>query len=1194
MKTLHIALLALLVTCQGLVGAPTIVSAPQSRALRVGDHLAFVVSATGSGTLSYQWSKDGSNINGATTTSLSLTNIQTTNSGTYTVTINDTSLQPTTAIVTLNVSSGLLHLFPTNLVVLHSGDGVAALAATGNTIYLDQFATNGTYISSVMVPDTGSGALLEGTTLTEVYMSSLSNNRAVVFGGYNTNRPGPTLSTSTATAVPRGIGMINGLGYYSLALSDKNSALNSQKIGGIGSLDGTSFWFADGGTTASIIYSSNGVDTALTTTPAGRFTGAIFNNDFYVNMAGGLFHLAGLPTTGSTAVQVLGSSNPNDFAISPDGLTIYLVDGSNLSTGGGGVQRWDSNGAGGYTKSYTFNSMPSTASGNNGPDGLAVDFSSFTGGGSTGTGAVIYATTGQATTNSLVKIVDNGSGSPTTILFTFGVNQVGRGLRFAPVTDVPSIVAQPTNAIVVSGSTATFSAAGAGSGPLSYQWRKGSAPLSNGGNISGALTTALTISSVSAGDVGSYSIVAINDIGTATSSDATLTLAAADPAVAVNPQDVTVNFGSSAVFSVTPSGTSPFTYQWLKNGGPMSDTGNIAGSASRNLTVNFAACSDVASYSVIVSNSLGTVTSGSAVLSVNDPIIAAQPTAAYAIDGNNAIFTVGAAGTATLTYQWQKNGGNLSDGGNIFGSGTASLTVAAITSADVGSYRVTVGSGCGSNIVSTAAPLVESTAVGIAFAPQPRTVHAGDNASFVVLANGTSPYLYQWSFNGGTVSGATNSYLLIPQAQPGNAGTYSVIVSNLAGTSTSSSATLTVSASPLTLSSNNLVVLRAGDGAGSLAATGNSLFLDQFSTNGEYLNTISIPDSGPSALVGLAGVTDHYLNRSADASAIMIGGFNIAKPYNGAIGTTTAAAVPRGLGMVNAAGSYSLVFSDTDALYNNQTLKTAASLDGISQFWTIGGAGVIYTALGSPDVLITNSPAGRSLIAIFNNDLYTSQTGGLYHYNGLPTTPTTPTKLFTSSNPNDFAMSPDGLTIYVTDGSNIASGGGGIQRWDNNGGTWALSYTYSTPPFTGSGNNGPDGLAVDFSNFSGGGSIGFGAVIYATTGQGTQNNLFQIVDTDGNETPSIFYTFGPNQVGRGIRFGPVPTTVVVKPKLTINVSGTTVTISWADSATGYTLESTPNLPATWNATGLPVTDSNGSNVVTDQIGGTQKYYRLHK
>src|SRR5207248_910098 len=146
---------------------------------------------------------------------------------------------------TLTVSAGLLHLFSTNLVMLRAGDGVAALANSGNTLYLDQIMTNGSYVSSVMMPDSGSTSLIGFNALTDHYMGSSSNSRALLFGGFNVNKPfGSSLSTSTATAAPRGIGTVNGLGYYTLPVSDNNTAFNSGAyIKGVASGDGaTQFW----------------------------------------------------------------------------------------------------------------------------------------------------------------------------------------------------------------------------------------------------------------------------------------------------------------------------------------------------------------------------------------------------------------------------------------------------------------------------------------------------------------------------------------------------------------------------------------------------------------------------------------------------------------------------------------------------------------------------------------------------------------------------------------------------------------------------------------------------------------------------------------------------------------------------------------------------------------------------------------
>ncbi len=80
--------------------------------------------------------------------------------------------------------------------------------------------------------------------------------------------------------------------------------------------------------------------------------------------------------------------------------------------------------------------------------------------------------------------------------------------------------------------------------------------------------------------------------------------------------------------------------------------------------------------------------------------------------------------------------------------------------------------------------------------PTNQTVVAGDTASFSITASGTSPLTYQWSFNGTNINGATNSILTFTNVQPADAGYYSVMVTNLLGSMTSSNAVLTVLAIP--------------------------------------------------------------------------------------------------------------------------------------------------------------------------------------------------------------------------------------------------------------------------------------------------------------------------------------------------------------------------------------------------------------
>src|SRR5439155_15972210 len=88
----------------------------------------------------------------------------------------------------------------------------------------------------------------------------------------------------------------------------------------------------------------------------------------------------------------------------------------------------------------------------------------------------------------------------------------------------PSIIAEPGNQTVLAGSSATFTVVAGGTPPLGYQWRKNGINLVNGGNVAGASSDLLTVSSVTINDASDYSVVVANAYGSVTSSIATLTL----------------------------------------------------------------------------------------------------------------------------------------------------------------------------------------------------------------------------------------------------------------------------------------------------------------------------------------------------------------------------------------------------------------------------------------------------------------------------------------------------------------------------------------------------------------------------------------------------------------------------------------------------------------------------------------------
>jgi len=91
------------------------------------------------------------------------------------------------------------------------------------------------------------------------------------------------------------------------------------------------------------------------------------------------------------------------------------------------------------------------------------------------------------------------------------------------------------------------------------------------------------------------------------------------------------------------------------------------------------------------------------------PSITSQPQDSSVCVGASASFTVAATGTPTLVYQWRKDTVDLSDGGNISGANTPTLTIDPTTAGDSGNYDVVVSNGCGSVTSASRTLAVDST-----------------------------------------------------------------------------------------------------------------------------------------------------------------------------------------------------------------------------------------------------------------------------------------------------------------------------------------------------------------------------------------------------------------------------------------------------------------------------------------------------
>ncbi len=208
----------------------------------------------------------------------------------------------------------------------------------------------------------------------------------------------------------------------------------------------------------------------------------------------------------------------------------------------------------------------------------------------------------------------------------------------------PSLISQPVDQTVTAGQTATFSVTASGTAPLSYQWFK------NGAAIGTATSPTYTTPAETTSDNGArFTVTVSNAAGSVTSAAATLTVTAgaAAPLIVSQPVSQSITAGQTATFSVTASGTAPLSYQWYKNGAA------VGGATSPTYTTPAETTSDNgAQFTVVVSNSVGKVTSTAAALTVNAATFLLSATPASLTFGN---VNTGASSTLAVTLT---NSGN--------------------------------------------------------------------------------------------------------------------------------------------------------------------------------------------------------------------------------------------------------------------------------------------------------------------------------------------------------------------------------------------------------------------------------------------------------------------------------------------------------------------------------------------------------
>ena len=374
----------------------------------------------------------------------------------------------------------------------------------------------------------------------------------------------------------------------------------------------------------------------------------------------------------------------------------------------------------------------------------------------------------------------------------------------------PVINTQPQSQTVNQGTRVTFWVTVSSTTTPTYQWRF------NGANIPAATGTNYIIGSAQGSNAGGYSVVVDNASGSVTSLVATLTVHL-PPTITTQPQSQTKLITSNVTFTVAASGDPTLTYQWRFNGT------NLAGKTATSCTLTNLQLTNAGNYSALVANSYGSATSAVATLTVtyinlapyqppgwSDKIVISTTPNSYT-DSNPlattntlyvgfSVVNTAASGTGFTNELYLDGMLRISPYfPSLLPNSAVTLNNYSLGMLSEGIHTLRVKADSSNAINESDEGDNEYTKTFVVLAPpaitnQPvsQIVTQGATVVFSVGASGTGPLAYQWRYNDGNLLNATGSSFTRTNVQPGDAGAYSVIVSNAVGVVTSSNAILIV------------------------------------------------------------------------------------------------------------------------------------------------------------------------------------------------------------------------------------------------------------------------------------------------------------------------------------------------------------------------------------------------------------------
>lgn len=569
--------------------APSITTQPVAQSVTEGATVSFTASASGNPAPTYQWRKngvavaDGGNVSGATSATLALTNVTAADAATYTVAASNVAGTAISSGVSLVVSA------PLSAPKVISAP-VSQTVTEGMTVtFTAEISANPTPTyrwkkSGVSVFDGGN---VSGATTNKLTIRNVTLEQAGSYGLYAVNNVGRVMS-SYATLTVNALAIAPAITTQPVSQSVLEGATVTLTSAASGSPAPSYQWYKDG------VPLLNG----------GNITGAT-TGSLVIGVAAladaGRYHLVATNSAGAatSSAATVGVTKP---AVAP-AITMQPV--AQTATEGTTVRF--TAGASGYpAPTYRWRK-----------NGVALVDGGNVSGATSATLTIANVSASDAAVYSFVA--SNVAGSAAS---------ADAGLAVTPPLSAPKFIQVPVAQTVTEGMTVTLTAQATGYPAPSYRWMKGGVSVQDGGNISGATTTTLTITNVTLEQAGSYGLHAVNSLGNVTSAYATLTVnaRAVAPAITTQPVSQSVLEGVTVTLTAAASGNPAPAYQWYKDGVPLLNAGNVTGATTGSLVITAATSANTGLYRVVATNTAGSASSSDAAVTVSaPPVVEPEP-----------------------------------------------------------------------------------------------------------------------------------------------------------------------------------------------------------------------------------------------------------------------------------------------------------------------------------------------------------------------------------------------------------------------------------------------------------------------------------------------------------------------------------------------------------------------------------------